>query len=189
MIRGEHTPTGQNRCRFCERHFYHEDLSVDICRTCYFNGREHEERMGDLLPTLERLPGIKSAGVWHTGGGCWALLVRRHRDEHYLMGTTAFRDATDGEWETDPDVPETGDGPWCLGQCDGAEDSNDPIGEVLMPVDKPTLIAYVRGFGAPLPCPECGHEGQPSGVAPEHWLCRACDLEFTEADGVIGWGL
>lgn len=146
MIRGEITATGQNLCRFCDRRFYHTDLTVDVCRTCYFNGREHEARLGDLMDTLRALPGVQDAAIDHTGGGCWALVVRRTRDEHYLMGTIAFRNPEGtGDWDTDSDVPETPEGPWCLGQYD---EESEAIGDILMPMDRKTLTAYVRGFAA-----------------------------------------
>jgi hypothetical protein len=56
--------------------------------------------------------------------------------------------------------------------------------------DGSSMVADWYGEGAT--CPECGRQGeQPTAdfIGTDHFVCRACDVEFTVIDGVTGSGL
>lgn len=140
-------------CAYCDRPFAPPKSTTTICRQCYYDGKDKEPRFADLLDELRGLDGVKWAGIAHTGGGCWALEVTR-ADDHYLMATVAFKDDEHADgWSTDADIPETEDGPWCVGFYDNEGDAYAfPPGhhdDVLMPVDRQTLLACARGFVTP----------------------------------------
>lgn len=62
-------------CVYCGNGVTSSNPDVDFCRNCHYTGVAHEHRRGKLLADLEVLPNVKSASVWHTGGGCFMLAV------------------------------------------------------------------------------------------------------------------
>jgi ribosomal protein S27AE len=86
-------------CRFCGEGVTATDADTDYCSNCFYTGRPLDELHSRMFETLRTHRKVKSAEVWHTGGGCFTLAVRLH-DGRLLS-------LTDG----DAGIPELGE-PW-----------------------------------------------------------------------------
>ncbi len=132
------------RCVTCGRTLGPQD-DVRICRSCYFQGKLWEPDFKGLLAELRAIPGVHSAALEHTGGGCWALIVRAAPDGPYVMGTEAFQDDPGWGWDTDSILPKDHDGPWAVGAYDAESEPAEGL-DLLMPATHETFTAYVRGW-------------------------------------------
>lgn len=63
-------------CRFCGDGVTSTNPFLDYCRHCYYSGRAFSESHDELLSLLRAEDGVKSAEIWHTGGGCFCLALR-----------------------------------------------------------------------------------------------------------------
>lgn len=88
-------------CRFCGNGVTATNPDTDFCRICHYTGRAEQDRIADRIARVERLlPDGWSAGVEHTGGGCFWLAVRHQEDPFYYAITAhdAVLPEGDEEW-------------------------------------------------------------------------------------------
>jgi hypothetical protein len=62
-------------CRYCGGEIQSTKPDVDFCRGCFYVGRTQDEHWPEIYDALKALEGVRpeSVGVWHTGGGCFAI--------------------------------------------------------------------------------------------------------------------
>ena len=135
-------------CIYCGNAFTPIKATTIMCAGCWFGGRHHEAQHPDLLYALRSVPGVDSATIDHTGGGCFGLAIRL-TDKRFFFATLAYKD-DGGEWSCDVGVPDAGE-PWGLGiytSEDGEEDGGFYSGQGTEPIRCPLtdaeLIAAVR---------------------------------------------
>ena len=88
---------------------------VDFCRFCHYSGAalDRVARFAKLGQLLRAIPGVKGAGVAHTGGGCFGFEVLLE-DGRYAFGTMAYRMPGEPQWEADAVLPAPYQ-PWYVG--------------------------------------------------------------------------
>lgn len=89
-------------CRFCGAQVTSSKPEVNFCEMCFYAGDAFSDQYAGLIDELGEKLGT-DGGVWHTGGGCFAL-GGTWPDGSFWM-------ATDGNAGL-PDDPE---GPWMVG--------------------------------------------------------------------------
>jgi hypothetical protein len=99
--------TTDRPCRFCGEEVTSTKPEVDICRFCYYEGKDKQE---DYSAILDELRKEHPADVEHTGGGCFWIAARLENG-NVVAFTAAFQDDK-GEWDTDAVLPATSAGPW-----------------------------------------------------------------------------
>lgn len=102
------------RCAGCGRHVTASDDPDDpdamrYCQSCFYAGSHHRDVFSGLL---KRLGEVGDAGVIHTGGGCFCLIVNEPAPGERIATLTAASDAV---------LPDTEDGPWTLVLSDSEE--------------------------------------------------------------------
>jgi hypothetical protein len=124
------------RCMFCGGGVTSSNPDISYCSGCFYSGRSQEEVFAstgiiDLLHDLpDAVPG--SAGVWHTGGGCFCLGIT-FTDGSYAMMTVGGDASVDGN----PDEPVWSGSFYADEDDDGAEFPltpdwvNSPLGDVI----------------------------------------------------------
>jgi len=62
-------------CRFCGEEVQANDPNCDYCRGCFYGGRTHDEWWPQIHADLKSFECVDddTVGVWHTGGGCFAI--------------------------------------------------------------------------------------------------------------------
>lgn len=133
-------------CRFCGDGVTSPVPEVDYCRNCFYLGRAHQERLAPLIAQLKAIPKVKSANVWHTGGGCFLLAVPLEDGRLIAL--------TDG----DAGLPDKGE-PWqyfCVAESEEAWDEWDEsrlaVHEGNLTDDQ--LIAAVKEVATAVPIPK-----------------------------------
>jgi hypothetical protein len=140
------TPTPQQAtCRLCGASFVPPRPTTDVCRWCWYGGAVHAAERPALLAALRALPGVESADMEHTGGGCFALRVRL-TGGRACLATDAF--LMDGEWTTDAAIPAVGE-PWMLCEYREDDDCDEPVGGEYAPLTDADLIDVVRRLARP----------------------------------------
>lgn len=78
-------------CKSCEKEIVtaKDPVAFPYCRTCFYTGAAYEDRLQSVIAAIhEAIPG-RWVGVWHTGGGCFGLVVQRE-DEAYKEGAEYY---------------------------------------------------------------------------------------------------
>lgn len=107
-LHGERDPLGLDRvCAICGvTPVGSSDPETDFCRGCWSTGRSEERDLDApgrrVLRRLRALPGVETANVWQTGGGCMVLAVTL--DDQTLIT---------GSYPDDAGIPPA-EGPWGL---------------------------------------------------------------------------
>lgn len=77
-------------CRFCGDGITSSKPDVDFCRGCFYSGEPFKEKFEACAAMIrERLGELvvaESVGIWHTGGGCFALGATLANSGELLMG-------------------------------------------------------------------------------------------------------
>lgn len=127
---------------------------VDFCRTCHYCGFALERQHSEFLDELRHATDWSNIAVWHTGGGCFVLLVpltlNPMADPEDTPGTfitlvEAVQDPR-GVWIGEPGLPEPGpdqlwhaylwDEPSWMGE-------KDPL-DAGVPLTRDEAVAWVR---------------------------------------------
>jgi hypothetical protein len=99
-------------CRFCGGEVTSLVRTEEVCRTCYFLGKTHEEGYAPLLARLRESFPAATISIDHTGGNCWGLAIRCPSGR-FLFATAAI-ETNDGEWDIDSSLPDENER-WALG--------------------------------------------------------------------------
>lgn len=134
----------QATCIYCGKAFTPPKPTTTMCRFCWFGGKHYESSHAAMFDGLRAIPGVESASIDHTGGGCFNLAIR-FADKRFLCGTLAYQEDT-GVWSCDAGIPEPGT-PWALSVY-GDEDVEFTAGNELEPLRLPLtddeLVEAVR---------------------------------------------
>jgi hypothetical protein len=145
--------TEQKTCIYCGHPFTPPKPTTPMCEHCWYAGRHHAAERAQLLDGLRAVEAVDTAGVHHTGGGCFGLGITL-KDKRYLFATDAHKDAQTGEWFGEASLPEPGE-PWALGiyLSDEVEFMDGEMAEPMrLPLTNDELIAAVREIAAkPIP--------------------------------------
>jgi len=99
------------RCVYCGEGVTATNPETDFCSGCYYSGTAFNGIYAEFLGKITRVPGVRDASFWHTGGNCWLLAVRL-MDGRLLTPSEGF--VENGEVWPEPTIPEGPDGRWAL---------------------------------------------------------------------------
>jgi hypothetical protein len=102
-------------CKFCGGEV--QSNAVDFCRSCFYGGEVFKEGVSGIIDALKAHPMIdaESVGVWHTGGGCFAVGANIDGDDSLALYCSD---------EASVDTPPSAENPWMIGLQWDADDGD-----------------------------------------------------------------